>query len=288
MVVAHSIVGGLLIGGVYGLIAMGLSLVFGVLRIINFAHCSIMMIGMFATYWMWRSWDIDPYVSMPLVVLGLGAFGYLLQYFLLERMMNAPEDMQLIFTMGISFILIGSAQAVWGADFRTLSVSYGNASWNVAGVSISLTRLAAFIGAGVLALGLYLLLKKTNSGRAIRAVAEQPDAAAAVGINLARTRALAFGIATACVGFAGVMLSPFFYVSPQVGERLTLIAFVVVVLGGLGSTTGAFLAGILLGLVEGLGGAFMPGSTKDMLIFVVFILVLVFRPQGLLGRRAAL
>ncbi|BCB89974.1 branched-chain amino acid ABC transporter permease [Phytohabitans suffuscus] len=288
MLYAQSIVSGLLIGGVYGLIAVGLSTVFGVMKIINFAHGTIMMVGMFVVYYAWRALGVTPYVSLLFVVPLLFLFGVAVQLVLVERVIDAPPDQQLILTMGLSLFLLGGAQLLWGADFRTVDVPYGNAAFDLAGVSVSVPRLVAFVAAGALAGGLFWLLRRTDLGRSIRAVAEQPDAAAAVGINLPWTRALTFGIATGCVGVAGTLLTPFYYVTPQVGEPFTLIAFVVVALGGLGNPAGAFVGGLLVGAIEGLGGALLPGSTKQLLIFIVFLLVLVVRPQGLFGRRVAL
>lgn len=287
MVLTQSAVSGLLIGGVYGLIAVGLTTVFGVMKIINFAHGTIMMIGMFATYWLWRA-GIDPYVSLLVTVPLLLLLGMGVQFLLIERIIDAPAEQQLVVTMGVSLILLGGAQVLWGADFRTVSVSYGNAAVDVGGISISVPRLVAFLAAGALSAALFVLIRRTDLGRAIRAVAEQPDAAAAVGISLPWTRALTFGISTGCVAVAGTLLTTFYYVAPQVGEPFTLIAFVVVVLGGLGNPLGAFVGGLTVGLVEGIGGALLPGSLKTLVIFVVFLAVLVLRPQGLLGKGATL
>lgn len=288
MLIAQSILSGLLIGGVYGLVAVGLSLVFGVMKVINFAHGTMMMMAMFGVYWLWSTTGTDPYVSLLVIVPGMFAVGVVTQLLLIERIIDAPSDQQLIMTMGLSLVLLGGAQLLWGANFRTVQVAYGNSSFHVAGISVSTPRAIAFLAAALISIGLFVLLRKTDVGRSIRAVAEQPDAAAAVGISLPWTRAMTFGISAACVGVAAALLTPFYYVTPQVGEPFTLIAFIVVAVGGLGNPVGAFAAGLIIGVLEGLGGAFLPGSTKQLLMFVLFLGVLMYRPQGLFGRKVAI
>jgi branched-chain amino acid transport system permease protein len=280
------LVSGLLVGGVYGLSALGLTLVFGVLRVINFAHGAFLMIAMFLTYWSWTLFGIDPYVSLVLVVPTMFVLGAIIERLVIEQVIDAREENQLLATMGLALILVNGAQVLWATDFRILNVSYASAAWLIGGISVSVPRLIAFVGAIALSLLVYTALRTTFVGKQVQAVAEDPQSASLVGINLARVRAATFGLGAACVGVAGTLLTPFATVSPIIGERFTLLSFVVVVLGGLGNAAGALVAGLMVGVAEAVGAIVLPGSMKELLIFVVFILTLILRPQGLFGRKA--
>lgn len=282
--ILQSIVSGFLMGGVYALVAVGLSLIFGVMNIINFAHGSLMMLGMFTTYWLYVLLGVDPYLSLLLSIPALFVIGILLQRFLIARVLNAPEFNQLLLTLGISLFIENFALFLWTPNIRSLEVSYVKKAVTLGTVMIALPKVIAFLFAIFFTVLLYYFLKKTDMGKAIQAASEEKEGALTVGINLKRIYYLAFGIGTACVGAAGTISTPFFYVTPHVGGIFVITAFVVVVLGGMGNIIGAFVAGIIIGLAESLAAAFFPGQLKQFVVYFIFILVLLFRPQGLFGK----
>jgi branched-chain amino acid transport system permease protein len=283
-VVLQSIVNGLLMGGVYSLISVGLTLIFGVMKIINFAHGSIMMLGMYITYWLYVLLGVDPYLSLFMSIPSLFIVGLILQKFLISPVMGAPEHNQLLLTLGISLFIENLALLVWTPNFRSLEVPYLKKAFLLGPVMVTVPKVIAFVFALVLSGIVYLFLKKTDLGRGIRAASEEREGAMAVGINLKKVFYVAFGIGTACAGAAGTLVAPFFYVNPQAGATFVITAFVVVVLGGMGNFMGAFLGGLIVGLAESLGAAFMPGQIKQFIIYVIFVLVLLFKPEGLFGR----
>lgn len=280
----QSIVSGLLMGGVYSLVAIGLSLIFGVMRIINFAHGSFMMLGMFTTYWVYVLLGIDPYLSLLLSIPLLFVIGMILERFVIDKVLSAPEHNQLLLTLGISMFIENFALLFWSPNFRTLDVPYAKMTTTVGTVMISFPKVVAFLFAVLLTVALYFFLKKTDLGKAIRAASEEKEGALTVGINLKKIYYIAFGIGTACVGAAGTLTAPFFYVNPHVGGVFVITAFVVVVLGGMGNFIGAFLGGLIIGVAESVGAAFIPGQLKQFIIYFIFILVLLFRPAGLFGK----
>jgi branched-chain amino acid transport system permease protein len=280
----QSIVNGILMGGVYGLVAIGLSLIFGVMKIINFAHGSLMMLGMFTTYWLYVLLGLDPYLSLLLSIPCLFVVGLLIERFLIAQVLDAPAHNQLLLTLGISLFIENFALLLWTPNFRTLEVTYLRKAAMVGSVMISLPKLVAFIFAIILTILLYCFLKGTDMGKAIRAASEEREGALTVGINLRRIYYVAFGIGAACVGAAGTLTAPFFYVNPHVGGIFVITAFVVVVLGGMGNFIGALVGGLIIGLAESVGAAFVPGQLKQFIIYFIFILVLLFKPEGLFGR----
>lgn len=282
----QSIVNGILMGGVYSLIAVGLTLIFGVMKIINFAHGSFMMLGMFITYWLYILLGIDPYFSLLLSIPSLFILGLLTQRFIISMVMDAPAHNQLLLTLGISLFIENFALLIWTPNFRNLEIPYLKKAVTLGTVVISLPKGIAFIFAIILTAVLYFFLKKTDLGKAIRAAAEEKEGSLTVGINLRKVFYLAFGIGTACVGAAGTLTAPFFYVNPHVGGIFVITAFVVVVLGGMGNFIGAFLGGIIIGLAESIGAALVPGQIKQFIIHLIFILVLLLKPEGLFGRKS--
>jgi branched-chain amino acid transport system permease protein len=280
----QSIVSGILMGGVYSLTAIGLTLIFGVMRIINFAHGSFMMLGMFTTYWVFILLGIDPYLSLLISIPVLFVFGLLVERFLIAQVLNAPEHNQLLLTLGISLFIENFALFLWSPNFRTLDVGYLKKAATVGGIMISFPKVIAFLFAIFLTAFLYYFLKNTDLGKAIRASSEEKEGALTVGINLKKIYYVAFGLGTACVGAAGTLTSTFFYVNPHVGGIFVITAFVVVVLGGMGNIIGALVGGILIGLAESVAAAFVPGQLKQFVIYFIFILVLLFKPEGLFGR----
>jgi len=279
----QAVVSGLLLGGVYGLVASGLSLIFGVLRIINFAHGAVMMLAMYATYWLFALGRVDPYLSVLITAPLFFGLGVAIQKIDIEPNRAAVEHNQLLLTLGLALFFENLALVLWQGDFRTVKVAYSGASFVIGEALVEVSRLVASGGAVLMALGLFVFLRTTDVGKALRAVAEEPEGAALVGINVARIRAATFGLGSACVAVAGALITPFFYVAPDVGESFNIMAFVVVVLGGMGNFVGALAGGFIVGLAESLGAAFLPGSLKQLVVFVIFVLVLLFRPQGLFG-----
>lgn len=280
-VLLQAIVSGLLSGGVYALIGVGLNLIFGVMKIINFAHGSLLMLGMYSTYWLFTFFKIDPYLSLAITVPLLFLIGVIIQKMLINPIIEYPENNQLVLTMGVMLFLENLALFLWGPDFRTVKVSYVGTVLSLSIVRVNLLRFIAFAGGLLLALLLYIFLKKTDMGKAIRASSEEREGAFAVGISVKRVHLISFGMGTACVGAAGTLITPFFYLSPHVGHLFLLTAFMVVVMGGMGSFIGAIIGGFIIGLTESLGAVMLPGSVGQIIPFSLFVIVLLFKPTGL-------
>jgi branched-chain amino acid transport system permease protein len=279
----QAVISGLLLGGVYGLVASGLTLIFGVLRIINFAHGALMMLGMYATYWLFALGGIDPYLSILITGPLFFLVGVVIQRAVIEPNRGAAEHNQLMLTLGLALVFENLALVLWQADFRTVRVSYASLSFNIGEALVDVPKLIACAGAVVMALALFAFLRTTDVGKAIRALAEEPEGAMLVGIDVARIRAVAFGIGSGCVAVAGALVTPFFYVAPDVAESFNIMAFVVVVLGGMGNFLGALAGGFIVGLAEALGATLLPGSLKQFVVFVIFAAVLLLRPAGVFG-----
>ncbi|MBW1714154.1 MAG: branched-chain amino acid ABC transporter permease [Deltaproteobacteria bacterium] len=278
-------ISGVLLGAVYILIAVGLTLIFGVMNISNFAHGTLLMMGMYVTYWLFTLLGLDPYLGAFISAAALFFLGALIQRYLFHYVMKAHHYTQIILAFGILIVLENFALFVWGADFRSVKVDYALSSIELGRFAISVPRLIAF-GAAVSLTGLlYWMLKWTDLGLAIRATAQEERGARLMGINIGRIQIIVFGIGSACAGFAGALLTPFFYISPDVGNVFLMMAYVIVVLGGMGRFEGALVGGLIIGVVESLGAAFMPGSTKGFLIYIIFIVMLLFKPTGLFGRK---
>jgi branched-chain amino acid transport system permease protein len=284
LLLSQAIVSGILMGGIYGLVGVSLTLIFGVMKIINFCHGTLVMLGMFAAYWIFVYFGITPHLSFLISALILFCLGIIIQKSLIDRVISSTPDIQLLLTLGIGLFLENLTQVLWTPDFRSITLPYTGAALRLGDVTINVTRLIAFVIAGLLAILLYLVLKKTDFGKAIRAVSEeQKEGVLYVGINMRRIYGLAYGLGAACAGAAGALILPFFYVSPTVGSSFVIIAFVVVVLGGMGSFFGALFGGLIVGVAEALSAALLPGSMKEFGIYVIFTLVLLFKPTGLFG-----
>ena len=280
------LVNGLLQGAIYALVALGLTLIYGVLHIINFAHGSLLMLAMYGVFLLFSKFGIDPYAALPILVIGMFALGYGLQRGLIGRASHGRDENILLVTLGISITIENLALFLFQGDTRTIDVSYAFDSIEVGGLFIAIPRLIAFGAALVIAGLLWLMIKRTDVGRAIRAVAKEKQGARLVGIDVDHIYAVSYGIGIACLGAAACLLMPTYLVYPTVGQAFVLIAFTVVVLGGMGSFPGALLGGLLVGLCESFGGLFLGESFGQIGIFLVFIAVLLFRPSGLLGNRA--
>jgi branched-chain amino acid transport system permease protein len=291
----QAVVSGLLIGGVYGLVAMGLSLVFGVLDIINFAHGALMTIGIYASYLLFQNYGVDPYLSLLITVPLLFIIGMGIQRFAINPVMTAPVHNQLLLTLGIAIMIENILLVIFTGTPRSIELPYARESFDlgfmtldfplkVFGAVVSMPKLIAFLMALVLAFVLYVLIQRTWLGSAIRASAQQPEGAELVGIDNRRIYTITFGIGAAAAGAAGGLVMPFLFVSPTAGATFNIIAFIVVVLGGMGSIPGALIGGLIIGLTQELSQLFISGSSKLLGVFIVFILVLLFRPQGIFGK----
>jgi branched-chain amino acid transport system permease protein len=281
-----SILGGLTTGAVYALIALGLTLIYGVLHIINFAHGAALMVALYAVYLLKAHLGIDPYLALPIVVPGMFALGYALQRVVINRASHGKDENILLVTLGISIVLENLALMAFKSDTRTIETAYTLSTVQIGPAFIALPKLVAFGGALVASAVLLWIVARTDLGRAIRAVAKEKQGAKLMGIDVDHVYAMSFGIGLACLGAAACFLLPAYYVNPQVGGGFVLVAFTIVVLGGMGSFAGALLGGLLIGVVESLCGLLLGESLGQIGIFVLFIAVLLFRPQGLFGAKA--
>ncbi|MEO6030397.1 MAG: branched-chain amino acid ABC transporter permease [Burkholderiaceae bacterium] len=281
-----SVLNGLTTGAVYALIALGLTLIYGVLHIINFAHGAALMVALYAVYLLKTRFGIDPYLATPLLVAGMFVFGYALQRGIINRASHGKDENILLVTLGLSIVLENLALVVFKSDTYSIDTPYTLTTIAIGPAMISLPKIVAFFGALVACALLLWVVQRTDLGRAIRAVAKQKEGAKLMGIDVEHVYAMSFGLGLACLGAAACLLLPAYYVNPQVGNGFVLVAFTIVVLGGMGSFAGALVGGLLIGVVESLGGLFLGESLGQIGIFLIFIAVLLFRPQGLFGAKA--
>ena len=280
-------VSGLLTGLVYGLMALGLSVIFGVVRVVNFAHGEMMTIAMYLAIVLFQSLHLDPLVMMVPIAGVLFAFGYALQAGLINPFINRPEHAQFILLVAVAIILVNVLLLIFGPDARSVQTSYAYDSFALGPLIVDATKVYAGAAAIVVAAALFAFFKWSYVGKAIRACADNYTGALVVGLNVKRLYALTFGIGAACVGAAGSMLVLIIDVTPPLGPQYTLLAFVIVITGGLGSMPGALLGGVLIGMTEAMAGLLFTPSAKSMFAFAILVLVLLFRPQGILGKRAS-
>ncbi|MDQ2138451.1 branched-chain amino acid ABC transporter permease [Alcaligenaceae bacterium A4P071] len=281
-----SILNGLTTGAVYALIALGLTLIYGVLHIINFAHGAALMMALYGVYLLHDRLGIDPYVALPLVMAGMFVLGYGVQRGIINRASHGKDENILLVTLGLSIVLENLALIFFKSDTRTIDTPYTLSTVEIGPALIALPKLIAFGGALAICAVLFWMMRSTDLGRAIRAVAKEKQGAKLMGIDVEKVYAVSFGIGMACLGAAACFLLPVYYVNPQVGSGFVLIAFTIVVLGGMGSFTGALIGGLLVGVIESLGGLFLGDSLGQVGIFVLFIVTLLLRPQGLFGSKA--
>ncbi|HEV8672448.1 MAG TPA: branched-chain amino acid ABC transporter permease [Methylomirabilota bacterium] len=280
-------IGGLLAGGVLALIAVGLNLIFGVLDIVNFAHGEFLVLGMYASFGLFLLAGVDPYLSVLLVAPVFFGLGMGIEKLLIHRVLTAKSNIQILLTLGLSLFLQNAMLVAAGPDYRVAEVGYARAILRVGDLAINLPKAYAFVGATVLTVALWLFLEYARLGKAIRAASQDREAALLIGVRVKRVFGIAFGIGIACVAAAGALMTPFYYIAPDVGLVFVLTAFITVVLGGMGSFGGALAGGLLVGVLEAWGALFLPGSLAQVPIFLFFIAVLLFRPTGLFGARAA-
>jgi branched-chain amino acid transport system permease protein len=280
------IVAGILTGLVYGLMALGLSVIFGVVRVVNFAHGEMMSIAMYLTVLLFSSLNLDPLVMLVPIAAVLFVFGYALQAGLINPFISRPEHSQFLLLVALALIIVNTLLILFGPDARTVQTSYAFDSFQVGALIVDATKLYAGAAAIVVAALLFAFFRFAPLGKAIRACADNYTGALVVGLDVNRLYALTFGIGAACVGAAGVMMTLIVDVTPIIGPTYTLLAFVIVITGGLGSMAGALLGGLLIGVTEALAGLLFTPSAKSMFAFAILVLVLLFRPQGILGRRS--
>ena len=279
----QSLISGILIGGVYALIGIGLTIIFGVMRVINFAHGDILMIGMYLTYFLFTVFHIDPFVSIVITIPLMFLFGAFLQKVFINRALNALPQNQILLTIGMGLVMSNTVMLAFTSDYKILTTTYSSSSVEILGISVSEPLVVSFAITVAITAALYWFLYKTDMGQAIRATAQDREAAQLMGINVKRMSIIAFGIGSALAGTAGALISPTYYIFPQVGSVFTLKAFVITVLGGMGSIVGATLGGVLIGVAESVGGVYIGSGWKDVIVFILFLLVLLFKPSGLLG-----
>jgi len=285
--IAPAVINGLMNGAIYALVALGLTLIYGVLHIINFAHGSLLMLALYAVYFLHALFGLDPYVALPIMVVGFFLLGYVLQRGVINTFSHGKDSNILLVTLALSIIIDNLALYFWTSNTRTVDLPYAFEMVEVGPAFVPLPRLIAFVAALVFAALLWFGMTRTRVGKAIRAVAVEKRGAELMGINVKHTYAMCFGIGTACVAAAACLLLPTFYVTPQVGYAFVLVAFTTVVLGGMGSFVGALVGGLLLGVIEALSGLFLGETLGQVGIFAAFILTLLFRPAGLFSPRGA-
>ena len=287
--IAQNLVFGVLVGALYGLAAVGLALVFGVTKFLNVAHGELLMLGGYASFWLFRLWRVDPFLSLPLTIVSLLIVGAVLYKLLFGRMVKLAEGAKIQNTLlvgfGLSLILQNMALRFWTADTRSITTFYSGAVWTILGVRLPVVRVASMGIAFVLIVALQLFLRRTYPGKALRATVENWEAATLMGIDIQRVYLLSFVMGSALAGVAGALVSVGYSIDPTMGMSWTLKSLVVMVLGGLGSLTGTFVGGLILGVTESATGYFFSLTYREVVGLVLFLLVLVFRPQGLFGAK---
>lgn len=287
--IAQNLVFGILVGALYGLAAVGLALVFGVTKFLNVAHGELLMLGGYACFWLFNLWHVDPFLSLPLAIAALVVVGAVLYKLLFGRMVKLAEGAKIQNTLlvgfGLGLILQNLALRFWTADTRSITTFYSGAVWTILGVRLPVVRVASMAIAFVLIVALQLFLRRTYTGKALRATVENWEAATLMGINIQRVYLLSFVMGAALAGVAGALVSVGYSIDPGMGMSWTLKSLVVMVLGGLGSITGTFVGGLVLGVTESATGYFLSLTYKEVVGLVLFLLVLVFRPQGLFGTK---
>jgi len=274
---------GILLGGIYGLIAVGLSLIFGVMGVINFAHGQMMVLGMYISYWILVLVGLDPYLSLVLVAVVTAMLGYVIQATVVNRILDFPEAMQVVPLVSIGLIIENCILFMWGPDHRSPNTALGLESIHFGDVMIDASRLMAFVLAILITGLIFWFLRNNNIGKSMRAAADNRIGALVVGINVDRINNYAFALGAATTGAAGALLIPLIPVSPHLGHDFTLTAFVVVILGGMGNLVGALVGGLILGVAESMSTLWLPPTLKHVVSFSLLVLIMLFKPKGLFG-----
>jgi branched-chain amino acid transport system permease protein len=287
ILVVQGVVSGLLFGGVYSLMAVGLTLIFGVMRVVNFAHGDMMVWGMYLAYVLSTRAGVDPYVSFVVCAAALFALGLLVQRGLVDRIVDSPHEMQILLMLGVALVLENVALLAFGPEPTRVRSPLGSAAIWLGPVFVDVARLVTFVVAVALTSALWAFLFRTDLGRTIRAAADNTYGALVIGTDVRRVYAVAFGIGAACVGAAGALVSPILPFQPPTGLSLSVASFNIVIIGGMGSLLGAFVGGLLVSLAESLGAVFLKPSLKELFSFSLLVVILLLRPAGLFGRRSA-
>jgi branched-chain amino acid transport system permease protein len=280
-----AVLNGLLTGAVYALVALGLTLIYGVLHIINFAHGALLTVAMFAAFFAHKTFGLDPYIAAVILTPLFFLLGYALQRFVIGPAAHGEDRNILLVTLGLAVVIENALLYAFRADTRTIDLSYAFDVVEIGTAFLAVPRVIAFGAVILVALLLWLIMRWTDTGKAIRAVAKEKLGAELSGINVAHIYAVTFGLGTACLAVAACLLIPTYYVNPGAGNAFVLVAFTIVVLGGMGSVAGALIGGLVVGVVESLSGLYLGESLGQIGIFVMFILVLLLRPNGLFGER---
>ena len=283
--VMQTLVSGLLMGGIYALISVGLALIFGVIELVNFSHAEYLMVAMYACYLCVTVLGIDPYLSFPIVLLVMILMGLITFKGIMQRVLNAQHEIQILATLAVMLILQNLALMLFSADYKTVRTAYSNTVLELGPIIVSLPRLIAFVTAIAVSVGLYLYLKYTYTGTSMRAISQNNRAAQLMGIKLKRTYCVTFTLGISMCAVGGVLLTPIYQIYPLVGADFLLPAFVVVVIGGLSSIPGAIVAGLLVGVVESMSAYFFGAEFQQVAYFILFILVIILKPEGILARR---
>jgi branched-chain amino acid transport system permease protein len=281
-----SAISGVFLGSIYALVALGLTLIYGVLHIINFAHGSLLMLAMYGVFYLWNGLGIDPYLAILIVAPAAYCFGYALQRGVIGKLSHGRDEIILLVTLGISIVIENLALLFFASNERSVRVPYDLDGIDLGVTYVVYPELAALLGSLLITLALWLFMSRTDTGKAIRAVAKERQGAQLVGIKVEHIFAVSFGIGTACVAVAASLLAPTYAVHPQFGYLFVLIAFTVVVLGGMGSFVGALVGGFIIGITEQIGRLYLGESLGLITISVIFILILLFRPSGLFGQKS--
>ena len=284
--ILNVLVFGILLGGIYGLVSIGLNLIFGVVRIVNFAQGELVMFGMYGSYYAYAQLGLNPYLSVLLVAPLVGLLGMAIQRLVIQPLRDEP-NMQIFATFGLLIMFQNIMLALSRGEALSIGGQVGAAVITVGDLKISVVRLVTFVAATLITIGLHLFLSRTMAGKSIRAVTQDKRAARVMGINVERTFLITFGIGAALAGMAGALLTPIYSITPAVGGNFILAAFAVVVLGGLGSVWGAYIGGLIVGVVEAFAGFYIDPALKNAIWFMIFLVVLIVRPSGLLGQVGA-
>jgi len=283
--VPAGIINGLMFGAIYALVALGLTLIYGVLHIINFAHGAMLMLAMYMAYFLFKILNVDPYVAILIVTPAGFVFGYTIYRWGIGKLSGGRDQNILLITLGLSIILENSALVFFSGDQQTISLPYSYEAFDLGFLYLSYPKVISFVASLLICLLLWMLMTLTDLGKAIRAVAKQREGARLVGIDVEHVFAVTFGIGVACLGAAGCMLLPIFYVDPYTGNIFVIVAFTIVVLGGMGSIVGALLGGFIIGITESVGGLILGESLGQVGISLIFILILIFKPTGIFGSK---
>ena len=285
MLTLQIVLSGILLGGLYACMAIGFSVIWGVTGLINLAHGSMILIGAYVTWWLHITTGIDPFLTLPVSAASLFVVGYVLQRWVLERVIRASLFMTLVFTFGLNMVLVNVLLQLFSADVRAVTMPYASEALEIGGLRLTWTRIGVFALALLLTGALHVFMSRTRTGNAIRAIAQNPRAAATLGLDVRRLRAVAFGMGAGLAGAAGTLMAALYSFSPITGEALTLKSFVIVLLGGLGRMSGAIAAAVVLGVCENLVSGLGAPGLRDAVSFVMLLAILSIRPQGLLGAR---